>query len=363
MNPSSVLFKTVKKQKKIALFYMSEEKHFITIRKVSAFFGFTYQCDYCDKLYQTLNKHRCSEVCSYCRQIGPCASVEDMTFCSLCRRSTRGELCYQNHIEKACAITKHKKRSDELVDNDAATTVCQQLQICENCFLFIDTRRKGAIPHVCTDKWCSVCSRRVSEDHQCYIQKFNKSPPEKWVLIFYDFETTCEESYRGSDDTFVHKPNLCVANQICYKCYNCGDGECENCTQRTRVFEGYSCVKDFVDFVEEYRPYSRNKVTAIAHNAKSFDLHFIMNEMLSREKPVKLILGGRKILFALYNNCIRFVDSFNFIPMALASFVGAFDLSNDLSKTGYPYKFDTLSNFTYEGPIPGLEYYDIERFK
>lgn len=369
VNPGSILFRTMKKPRKIALFYMADEKHFITIKKVNAFFGFSYQCDYCDKLYQVLNKHRCTEVCSYCRQIGPCPSVPDMTFCEICRRSFRGDLCYRNHIERACAITKHKKKKNDgdgdVDGNSDATTVCQQLKICENCFLFIDTRRKGVIPHVCTDKWCSVCSRRVSEDHQCYIQKFNKSPPEKWVLIFYDFETTCEESFRGVANTFVHKPNLCVANQICYKCHDRpnDDVECDNCVQRTKVFEGFSCVKEFVDFVEEYRPYSCNKVTVIAHNAKSFDLHFIMSEMLDREKPVKLILGGRKILFALYNNCIRFVDSFNFIPMALASFVDAFDLSNDLSKTDYPYKFNTTANYSYEGPIPGLEYYDIDRFK
>lgn len=196
---------------------MAAERQFITIKKVNSFFGYPYQCDYCDKLCQSVKLHRCTQICSHCRQIGQCPPVYEMTFCELCRRSFRGDDCYRKHIENGIGAVKNSKKLNEcdvkkeeecvLVDG----MVCEQSRICEHCFHFIDARRKDTIPQVCSDKWCSVCNKHVDENHQCYIQKYTKNPPEKWVLVFYDFETSCEKRYRNADTCSKH---LTCINQI-----------------------------------------------------------------------------------------------------------------------------------------------------
>lgn len=78
-DPDSIPFKTLNKNKQIALFYMADASHFITVKMVKSFFGYPYQCEHCDKFLMALNRHRCKEICSHCRQIGPCKSVETLT--------------------------------------------------------------------------------------------------------------------------------------------------------------------------------------------------------------------------------------------------------------------------------------------
>lgn len=376
----SVLFKTLKKEKKIALFYIEEDKHFITIKNQKSFFGYQNQCEHCDKFFNAVNTHRCSEICSCCRQLGPCKSVETMTNCSACRRSFRGEICYQNHLTLPGAVMmrRNKKKKDANGDDDDSDgggddapveTVCQRLSICRFCLHFIDTHRKKDVPHICSDKWCNVCGTRVNFNHRCYIQKYRtRQIVDEFVLVFMDIEASQDTVYEidsnGKPISYLHKANLCVANQVCHLCYTDSnpDVKCVNCKERVHVFIGESCIKEFVDFVSEHRSYGRGRVTCITHNGKAYDYHMIMRELLSRDKSVKLIMGGQKILYIFYANHVRFIDSFNFIPMRLSKFVETFALDIELSKSDYPFLFNTADRFDYVGPLPGVEYYATEKF-
>lgn len=347
----SILFQSAKRDLKIALFYLPQEKHFITISRLPGFFGYAYICEDCDLLHNNVDIHRCPAVCPFCRQLGVCAPVTDLLMCLTCNRSFRGERCLYRHTKFPCAVKK-KKNSKAQIDQ---RTVCEQLQICTSCFYFIDYRRIKE--HKCTDRFCSNCKKIVDEKHLCYMQKYTKKAPKKYAIVFYDFETR-------SDDN-VHHPNLCIASQICHRCDRdeTENPNCVNCGERTRVFEGENCVSDFIDYIEDYRKFCGNHVTCIAHNAKGFDLNFIIAELLDRKRKLHIIMGGRKILFAVFNGTVRFIDSYSFVPFRLSEFVRCFGLSTEFNKFAYfPYKFNSLENINYVGPMPSERYYDIDNF-
>lgn len=54
---------------------------------------------------------------------------------------------------------------------------------------------------------------------------------------------------------------------------------------------------------------------------------------------------------------VRFVDSINYFPMALANLPKSFDLGPEKKKGYFPHLFNTLDNQNYVGPIPDKMYY------
>ena len=55
-------------------------------------------------------------------------------------------------------------------------------------------------------------------------------------------------------------------------------------------------VGDLLSYLIEPRPWA-NKIVAIAHNAKEFDLHFILNRAIMLKWKPELIMNGLKIMF------------------------------------------------------------------
>lgn len=242
--------------KHINLFYFDDLKHFSAIKKLPAFFSKSAQCARCLKLFKDKTKHRCADACRYCHEPNGCDPVLQMVSCNECNRQFRGIQCYQNHL----AI---------MYGND---TVCRNIRICDICCKYIDAVKRGYVPHTCDEVRCSTCSKITEADHKCFITTYDVDPPKKYAIIFFDFEATQNTMVAGKEDTYLHKPNLCVANLICHECVTTPDPEfqCRNCVQRVHIFENSaekSCVAKFIDFCEVYRSYS-NTVCCIAHNFK-----------------------------------------------------------------------------------------------
>ena len=101
------------------------------------------------------------------------------------------------------------------------------------------------------------------------------------------------------------------------------------------------------------------RTTAIAHNAKGYDLHFIMNYMVKNGcKPDTLIRRGGKILhMSRKASGIRFIDSLSFIAIPLSKFSQTFQL--DWPKGDFPHLFNHPDNEDYEGPLPDPEKYGV----
>ena len=104
----------------------------------------------------------------------------------------------------------------------------------------------------------------------------NVLPPSDGILyVFYDFETT--QNTRYSETAKVHVPNLVCIQQFCSRCEGVDDSarDCERCGICKHAFWDDS-VGDLPTYLCEPRPWIRQKIT-IAHNAKPFDLHFILS--------------------------------------------------------------------------------------
>lgn len=94
----SMLYKTMKTEKTINLMHI--ENHFIAIKTVKGLFGYRYQCEYCENLYNNPKTHKCSAKCNYCREVGPCPAVHTMMQCEQCNRRFRGPKCFKRHKKK-----------------------------------------------------------------------------------------------------------------------------------------------------------------------------------------------------------------------------------------------------------------------
>jgi len=112
-------------------------------------------------------------------------------------------------------------------------------------------------------------------------------------FVFFDFETVQQDIY---DETklgfeYVHRPNLCVVRVICDDCRNRDFSTvCGRCGVSERVFEGETCVNDFCRFL--FNKKMKNTV-AIAHNAKGFDAHFIMQYLTENAIAPNVIARGK----------------------------------------------------------------------
>jgi hypothetical protein len=190
--------------------------------------------------------------------------------------------------------------------------------------------------HACSGKMhCKICKKIVPTPHHCFVQ--TKPTPMKnkdlKMYIYFDFECSQENG--------IHTPNLCVAERVCQHCDSLDiDTPCESvtidfqATPRRFIFQGPDTLKQFMDWLLETETNNRGDVTfknqdaiVIAHNFKGYDGQFILNYLVHTAciKP-SVILNGTKIL-CLKVCGIKFIDSYNFLPFALAKMPAAFGLT------------------------------------
>ena len=99
-----------------------------------------------------------------------------------------------------------------------------------------------------------------------------------------------------------------------------------------------------------------NKIVAIAHNAKEFDLQFILiMAILLKWKP-ELIMDGSKIMTTMMENLIC-LNSVSLLPCPLSKLPEAFGLS--ATKSGYPHYFNMEVNLNYIGTIHDVSFYGV----
>jgi hypothetical protein len=103
----------------------------------------------------------------------------------------------------------------------------------------------------------------------------------------------------------------------------------------------------------EQRPWV-NKVIAIAHNAKAFDLHFTLNRAILLKWQPEIITNGMKIMCMKFEHMV-FPGSVSYMPLPLRNLPEAFRLT--ASKAWYPLYFNTRENLNYVGPYPDISYY------
>ena len=101
---------------------------------------------------------------------------------------------------------------------------------------------------------------------------------------------------------------------------------------------------------------------AIAHNAKSFDSHFILNHCVNNGMYPEVVYAGSKIMTMTIKKGvdIRCIDSLNFLPMALKKLPAALGLNSELKKGDFPHFLNTKQFQNYVGPFPDPSYYGVK---
>ena len=303
----------------ISLYF--QNNHFDVITKLPGFVNRSYFCHRCHKAYSNTTDHLCSSMCRSCRGFG-CVFEGDGIPCNECDRVFKNQACYDRH------------KTEPL--NGGGRTVCQTIGRCEKCGKTMDVRKIRDGGHICGKKCrtCGVILNQEDNDHKCYIQQLEQEEESSYnQLLFFDFEATQEHG--------IHCPNLCVVH----------DEERE-----VALFQGEDTVKQFCQWL--LTPEHKDCI-AIAHNFQGYDGYFIKDFLIQNAIHYDVIYRGAKSLsltIPMFN--IKFIDSLNFIPMALAKFPKTFG-QDELCKGYFPHAFNKEENQNYIGPIPCQNDYGV----
>jgi len=150
-------------------------------------------------------------------------------------------------------------------------SVCERKRCCATCGVVVSPEN-----HECNKRYCLNCGQNREAGHLRYMRPLKDELPSdssKVLYVFYDFETTQITKY--SEKATLHVPDLVGVQQFCSQCEDAEDyGECVRCRQKKHSF-WTDPVGDLLTYLCKPRPWAK-KVVAIAHNAKAFDLHFIL---------------------------------------------------------------------------------------
>jgi hypothetical protein len=137
-----------------------------------------------------------------------------------------------------------------------------------------------------------------------------------------------------------HIPNLVIARKICNACFNeWKSGEkADNCLTDCGIFKFFE-NQSFCEWL-----FMQEKYIALAHNL-SYDGFFVMQYIIRNLLPdesikgLNILVNGGKLLNIQFRG-IKIIDSYNFIPLALAKCPKTFGLT-ELKKGFFPYLFNT----------------------
>ena len=299
--------------------------HFDVINRVPGFLCRNYFCSRCYKTYDHTTDHFCTNMCRCCRGFG-CVWENDGIVCRECKRLFKSQSCYDRHKNEPI--------------NGGGKTVCQVIRVCEKCGKAMAIRKIRDGGHICGRKCptCRVVITREDTDHKCYMQPLEQDEDSSYNhMLFFDFEATQEHG--------THHPNLCVVH----------DEEKE-----VALFQGKDTVKDFCQWLFT----SQHKgCIVVAHNFQGYDGYFIVDYLVQNAIKYDVIYRGAKNLTLHVTDWdIKFIDSLNFIPMALAKFPKTFG-QDELCKGYFPHAFNKDENQNYVGPIPCKNDYGVNFMK
>ena len=301
------------------------DNHFDVINRVPGFLGRSYFCFRCHKPYNTTTDHLCTNMCRCCRGFG-CKWENDGIVCRECKRLFKSQSCYDRH------------RTEPI--NGGGKTVCQVIRVCEKCSKSMHINKINPKGHICGRKCrtCGVVVTREDTDHKCYIQPLEQDEDSSYNhMLFFDFEATQEHG--------THLPNLCVVH----------DEEKE-----VALFQGKDTVKDLCKWL--FTPQHKGCIV-VAHNFQGYDGYFICDYLVQNAIHYDIIYRGAKNLTMKVPDWdIKFIDSINFIPMALAKFPKTFG-QDELCKGYFPHAFNKDENQNYVGPIPCQNDYGVNFMK
>jgi DNA-directed RNA polymerase subunit M/transcription elongation factor TFIIS len=193
--------------------------------------------------------------------------------------------------------------------------VCDRKRVCPSCNEFIKPYRN----HECGKRYCETCKAYKEKQHLCYMQPLKNVLPsgDGVMFVFFDFETTQVTQY--SDTARLRVPNLVCEQQFSSLCESSSnvDKNCTQCGTRKHSF-WEDPVGDLLSYLCEDRPWCK-QIIVITHNAKAFDLHFILKRAIFLKWQLELIMSGEKIM-CMKMELLKFIESICFLPFHYASY-------------------------------------------
>jgi len=397
-------------KREIMLFYDSENQHFHTIKHMKGFLGIRNYCTQCHTRFKYRATHKCFRGCTMCgegnRDCDTRDSRHDLYPCPECNRVFFNGQCFANH---------------------KTSGMCGQLYRCIRCNTFVDRIKRGLkntglVDHQCGEVFCTLCKGYFLVPHLCYMKPAAASPPviamdeeeqvkgeqigpsddsaeaaasydlieegemlarEKYMFVFYDFET-CQEklfvpeededtgsntelfdssSTKKKEQSFEHQVNFAIMSRRCGECVDSVvDHSCQICLgPHKQEFSGENTLEEFC---REIFSLAENgfQIYAIAHNSSGFDAQFVLQYCFQRgTKPGQFIGIGTKVL-SMNVKGVTFLDSYRFLPMALSSLPKALGLQS-MAKGDFPHLFNRQENWNYVGQIPDFKHYGADSRK
>lgn len=332
------------------ILYYERSCHYQPITNLAGALGSRGFCEDCNAKYRDVLDHRCSKRCPRCKSINCNASLSTVKCCEDCNRVFFGDACFERHKQANSAGLSGRRRY---------ASVCEALKICRVCSGAIKITAKK---HVCGESFCYTCMTTRPVSHHCFIPPLKNTDntqnnnANSVSFVFYDFETQQHAHLPGDESTRVHEPNLCVAQRVCLACLKNENIEmdCVACGKREFIFADQP-VGQLVELVTR-SPFS--KTVCIAHNARGFDAQFILRYLVERKKSQlpTLIMNGTKIISMKIGDVV-FLDSLNYLPMALSALPKAFGFADSVAKGTFPHFFNRPENQFYIGELPPLHFY------
>ena len=210
--------------------------------------------------------------------------------------------------------------------------------------------------------------RVISGDHNNSIiyppQPLGTDEKKHLTLYFHD----------NHFDTINSIPGFLGHGYFCFRCdktYDCTtDHLCTNMCRSCRGFgcdwenDGIVCNECDRKFKNQglFTPQHKGCIV-VAHNFQGYDGYFIKDYLIQNAIRYEIIYRGAKSLSLKVPDWgIRFIDSINFIPMALAKFPKTFG-QDELCKGYFPHMFNKDENQNYVGPIPCQNDYGVNFMK
>ncbi len=371
--------------------------HYHTLNSVGAWFEGKFFCFGCCKRYEKQGQHSCAITCPRCLGTAH-ANVDPQAMlirCEECQLSYFTRECYENHMQPAKSLrlpasttgesttevkNKRKRKTQSSEQGVKSKTVCSMKRICKSCAQYYNGYEYFTYgnKHECGKHRCPYCKQMVVLDtHLCYMQLREKGVPlgELPEPETEENETTSKRARKTEQDAGphkfifwdtetqqegdgVHRPNLFVAQLTCEFCIDAQQADAYlQCKQHQGAF---SCTttKEFGRFIM-----SQRNATFVAHNFKGYDSQFVLDYCRSNGVTPEVIMNGNKCSYLkLSVQKIRFVDSLNFLPMALAKFPETFGFE-EMRKGHFPHFFNTVANANYIGPMPAKDAYGYKNMK
>lgn len=331
-------------ENKIYILYNEEARHYDVILNLSAAVSSRFFCEYCNKKYAHVDSHMCDKICSACFVSPKCDSTQALIKCERCSRDFFGDSCFANHNTDGSYKAKNKK-------------LCDVVQRCKIC-LFVVNKYKGK--HECGYSYCRQCTSKHNPNELCYMQPIKKpEKKQKYLFVFYDFETRQDSSFKQHVSTTLHVPVMCVVQMVCTDCL---DNEnmsemCNTCGVRQFVFTN-DPVAELIKLTVRFSNTCFANIITLAHNMGSFDGQFILRALIENYKgsTPSVILNGGKII-SIRMGRTKFLDSLNYFNMKLSNLPATFGLPATSKKGYFPHYFTSEENMDYVGDYPDSKYY------